>query len=137
MTSIAGVPYSAHRQPMLDAVLSETYTLTSCEKERGTSVTVPWGQGERHSYRTIGNPGATTTSDRSAAPSMRDITEYVPYDPGSVQRSVDTMPELPEVETIRRGLAERLSRQTITAVRVRQAQLRHLVDIAALQEHVV
>jgi formamidopyrimidine-DNA glycosylase len=47
------------------------------------------------------------------------------------------MPELPEVETIRRGLAERLSRQTITGVRVRQAQLRHLVDIAALQEHAV
>jgi formamidopyrimidine-DNA glycosylase len=47
------------------------------------------------------------------------------------------MPELPEVETIRRGLAERLSRQTITGVRVRQAQLRHLVDVAALQELVV
>jgi formamidopyrimidine-DNA glycosylase len=44
------------------------------------------------------------------------------------------MPELPEVETIRRGLAERLSGQTITGVRVRQAQLRHLVDVAALQE---
>ena len=36
------------------------------------------------------------------------------------------MPELPEVETIRRGLAERLSGQTITSLRVRQAQLRHL-----------
>src|SRR5919197_2779437 len=47
------------------------------------------------------------------------------------------MPELPEVETIRRGLTERLSGQTITGVRVRQAQLRHLVDVAALQEHAV
>ena len=47
------------------------------------------------------------------------------------------MPELPEVETIRRGLAERLPGQTITGVRVRQAQLRHLVDVAALQEHAV
>src|SRR5712691_1942058 len=44
------------------------------------------------------------------------------------------MPELPEVETIRRGLAERLSGQTITGLRVRQAQLRHLVDVAALLE---
>ena len=47
------------------------------------------------------------------------------------------MPELPEVETIRRGLTERLSGQTLTDVRVRQAQLRHLVDVAALQEHAV
>jgi formamidopyrimidine-DNA glycosylase len=47
------------------------------------------------------------------------------------------MPELPEVETIRRGLAERLPGQTITGVRVRQAQLRHLVDVAALQEDAV
>ena len=30
------------------------------------------------------------------------------------------MPELPEVETIRRGLTERLAGQTITGVRVRQ-----------------
>ena len=43
------------------------------------------------------------------------------------------MPELPEVETIRRGLTERLSGQTITGLRVRQAQLRHLVDVTALQ----
>ena len=42
------------------------------------------------------------------------------------------MPELPEVETIRRGLAEWLSGRTITGVRVRQAQLRQPVDVAAL-----
>jgi formamidopyrimidine-DNA glycosylase len=47
------------------------------------------------------------------------------------------MPELPEVETIRRGLAERLPGQTITGLRVRQAQLRHLVDVAALLEFAV
>jgi len=47
------------------------------------------------------------------------------------------MPELPEVETIRRGLGERLPGRTITGVRVRQAQLRHLVDVAALQEQAV
>jgi formamidopyrimidine-DNA glycosylase len=47
------------------------------------------------------------------------------------------MPELPEVETIRRGLAERLPGQTITGLRVRQAQLRHLVDVPALQAHAV
>jgi formamidopyrimidine-DNA glycosylase len=47
------------------------------------------------------------------------------------------MPELPEVETIRRGLAERLPGQTITGVRVRRAPLRHLVDVAALQEQAV
>jgi formamidopyrimidine-DNA glycosylase len=43
------------------------------------------------------------------------------------------MPELPEVETIRRGLHARLVGQQITGVRVRQAQLRHLVDTGALQ----
>ena len=47
------------------------------------------------------------------------------------------MPELPEVETIRRGLAARLTGQQITGVRVRQAQLRHRVDTKALQEQAV
>jgi formamidopyrimidine-DNA glycosylase len=47
------------------------------------------------------------------------------------------MPELPEVETIRRGLAARLVGQQITGVRVRQAQLRHLVDTRALQAQTV
>jgi formamidopyrimidine-DNA glycosylase len=47
------------------------------------------------------------------------------------------MPELPEVETIRRGLAEQLIGRSITAVRVRQAQLRHLVDVTTLQTQVV
>jgi formamidopyrimidine-DNA glycosylase len=47
------------------------------------------------------------------------------------------MPELPEVETIRQGLATRLTGQTITAIRVRQPQLRHLVDVTTLQEEAV
>jgi formamidopyrimidine-DNA glycosylase len=47
------------------------------------------------------------------------------------------MPELPEVETIRRGLAARLLGRTITAIRVRQPQLRYIVDVAALQQHAV
>ena len=47
------------------------------------------------------------------------------------------MPELPEVETICRGLATRLTGQTITGVRVRQAQLRHLVDVSALHAEAV
>jgi formamidopyrimidine-DNA glycosylase len=47
------------------------------------------------------------------------------------------MPELPEVETIRRGLHPRLVGQRITGVRVRQAQLRHLVDTEALQTQAV
>ena len=47
------------------------------------------------------------------------------------------MPELPEVETIRRGLASRLTGQTITGLRVRQPRLRHLVDVAALQTEAV
>jgi formamidopyrimidine-DNA glycosylase len=47
------------------------------------------------------------------------------------------MPELPEVETIRRGLAPRLVGQTIRGVRVRQPRLRHLVDVVALQEQAV
>lgn len=47
------------------------------------------------------------------------------------------MPELPEVETIRRGLSQHLTGRTISAVRVRQAQLRHVVDARALHEHAV
>jgi formamidopyrimidine-DNA glycosylase len=47
------------------------------------------------------------------------------------------MPELPEVETIRRGLAPQLTGQSITGVRVRQPRLRHLVDVKALQEQAV
>lgn len=47
------------------------------------------------------------------------------------------MPELPEVETIRRGLEPQLVGHTITAVRVRQPRLRHVVDTTALQEQAV
>ena len=47
------------------------------------------------------------------------------------------MPELPEVETIRRGLAARLVGHTIVGVRVRQPRLRHVVDTAALQTQAV
>ena len=47
------------------------------------------------------------------------------------------MPELPEVETIRRGLSQQLVGRTISAVRVRQAKLRHVVDARALREHAV
>lgn len=42
------------------------------------------------------------------------------------------MPELPEVETIRRGLAPRLVGRQITGIRVRQAQLRYPVDVNKL-----
>jgi formamidopyrimidine-DNA glycosylase len=47
------------------------------------------------------------------------------------------MPELPEVETIRRGLSRQLVGRTISAVRVRQNQLRHVVDAEALRSHAV
>lgn len=47
------------------------------------------------------------------------------------------MPELPEVETIRRGLEPRLVGQQITGVRVRQARLRHVVDVQSLQAQAV
>lgn len=47
------------------------------------------------------------------------------------------MPELPEVETIRRGLSQQLVGRTISAVRVRQAKLRHVVDARALGAHAV
>jgi formamidopyrimidine-DNA glycosylase len=47
------------------------------------------------------------------------------------------MPELPEVETIRRGLVARLIGRQITGVRVRQAQLRYPVDVSALQTQAV
>lgn len=42
------------------------------------------------------------------------------------------MPELPEVETIRRGLLLRLIGRQITGIRVRQAMLRELVDVDIL-----
>jgi formamidopyrimidine-DNA glycosylase len=47
------------------------------------------------------------------------------------------VPELPEVETIRRGLLQRLVGHPITAVRVRQAYLREKVEVDTLQMHVV
>jgi formamidopyrimidine-DNA glycosylase len=47
------------------------------------------------------------------------------------------MPELPEVETIRRGLALQLTGRQITGVRVRQRQLRYPVDVEALQEQAI
>lgn len=47
------------------------------------------------------------------------------------------MPELPEVETIRRGLAIQLVGRQITAIRVRQPRLRELVDSEALQTQAV
>ena len=47
------------------------------------------------------------------------------------------MPELPEVETIRRGLSQQLVGRTISAVRVRQPKLRHLVDARVLRDHAV
>lgn len=45
------------------------------------------------------------------------------------------MPELPEVETIRRGLSQQVVGRTISAVRVRQKKLRHVVDARVLREH--
>ena len=47
------------------------------------------------------------------------------------------MPEIPEVETIRRGLVPRLVGQMITGIRIRQPRLRHMVDVIALQEQAV
>ena len=47
------------------------------------------------------------------------------------------MPELPEVETIRRGLSRQLVGRTIGAVRVRQNKLRQVVDAEDLRRHAV
>ncbi len=47
------------------------------------------------------------------------------------------MPELPEIETIRRGLVERLVGRQITGVRVRQAYLREKVEVDTLETHAV
>ena len=47
------------------------------------------------------------------------------------------MPELPEVETIRRGLEPQLVGRAIIDVRVRQPQLREVVDARALQREAV
>ncbi|GIX48980.1 MAG: formamidopyrimidine-DNA glycosylase [Candidatus Tectimicrobiota bacterium] len=46
------------------------------------------------------------------------------------------MPELPEIETICRGLAAQLPGRTLAGVRVRQRQLRLPVDVEALQQAV-
>lgn len=43
------------------------------------------------------------------------------------------MPELPEVETVRRAAAERLCARTVTGVSVRNPQLRRPVDVDALR----
>jgi formamidopyrimidine-DNA glycosylase len=47
------------------------------------------------------------------------------------------MPELPEVETIRRGLLQRLVGRQIIGLRVRQAYLREKVEVDTLQTRVV
>ena len=47
------------------------------------------------------------------------------------------MPELPEVETIRRGLEPQLTGQSITGVRVRESRLRDRVDVKALEQQAV
>ena len=47
------------------------------------------------------------------------------------------MPELPEVETIRRGLLLRLVGHEIIGVRVRQPYLREKVEVDTLQTYVV
>jgi formamidopyrimidine-DNA glycosylase len=47
------------------------------------------------------------------------------------------VPELPEVETIRRGLLQRLVGQQIIGIRVRQPYLREKVEVDTLQTHVV
>jgi formamidopyrimidine-DNA glycosylase len=52
-------------------------------------------------------------------------------------RNVIAMPELPEVETIRRGLLQGLVGRQVTAVRVRQASLREKVEVETLQSYVV
>jgi formamidopyrimidine-DNA glycosylase len=53
------------------------------------------------------------------------------------KRSVIAVPELPEVETIRRGLLQRLVGLAIIGVRVRQPYLREKVEVDTLQTHVV
>jgi formamidopyrimidine-DNA glycosylase len=53
------------------------------------------------------------------------------------ERSIIAVPELPEVETIRRGLLQRLVGQQITGIRVRQIYLREKVEVDMLQTHVV
>jgi formamidopyrimidine-DNA glycosylase len=46
------------------------------------------------------------------------------------------MPELPEVETVRRGLEKLLPGRRIVSVDVRERRLRYLVDVDALERHV-
>jgi formamidopyrimidine-DNA glycosylase len=53
------------------------------------------------------------------------------------KRSINAVPELPEVETIRRGLLQRLVGHQISAVRVRQVFLREAVEVDTLQTYVV
>jgi formamidopyrimidine-DNA glycosylase len=53
------------------------------------------------------------------------------------KRSGIAVPELPEVETIRRGLLQRLVGHRIVGVRVRQAYLREKVEVNTLNTQVV
>lgn len=57
--------------------------------------------------------------------------------PFADERSVIAVPELPEVETIRRGLLLRLVGHEIIGVRVRQPYLREKVEVDTLQTYVV
>src|SRR5207245_4715541 len=57
--------------------------------------------------------------------------------PFANERSVSAVPELPEVETIRRGLLLRLVGHKIIGVRVRQPYLREKVEVDTLQMYVV
>src|SRR5919109_5174823 len=52
------------------------------------------------------------------------------------KRSAIAVPELPEVETIRRGLLQRLVGHEIIGVRVRQPYLREKVEVDMLQTYV-
>jgi formamidopyrimidine-DNA glycosylase len=53
------------------------------------------------------------------------------------KRSGSVVPELPEVETLRRGLLQRLGGYEITSVQVRQPYLREKVEVDTLQTSVV
>jgi formamidopyrimidine-DNA glycosylase len=53
------------------------------------------------------------------------------------RRRFVVVPELPEVETIRQGLIQHLIGRQITGLRVRQPQLREMVDVAGLQAQAV
>src|SRR5512134_1676932 len=91
----------------------------------------------------VGRPHAVSGDSHTNV--MQGVSEYGMMPRGRLPvgvtvadaRSLIAMPELPEVETIRRGLLQRLVGHQIVGLRVRQVYLREKVEVDTLQAQVV